>query len=221
VIYNGLNFENYNRVRQEPQVPTIGYLARMIHGKGLTTLVRGFIELARRESVPGVRLRVAGAKTSSDDQYVAGLQAKLAKAGLTHRVTWEPNLTFDEKVAFLHEVSVFSVPATYGEAFGLYVVEAQACGLPVVQPQHGAFPELLDLTTGGVLTPSEDVSGLADAFEKVLLDHAHRDDLSVRGRERTRHHFSSEKMAETFEGLMIEAVTEHRQPATGVPRVPA
>nr|WP_082408042.1 glycosyltransferase [Verrucomicrobium spinosum] len=88
----------------------------MIHGKGLTTLVDAFIELDRRGRVPGVKLRIAGAKTPADDKYIEGLQSKLASAGLAERVTWEPNVSFEEKTRFLHEVTVFSVPATYGEA---------------------------------------------------------------------------------------------------------
>ncbi|CAN5879503.1 glycosyltransferase family 4 protein [soil metagenome] len=202
VVYNGLNFDGYSEDHQEPEVPTIGYLARMIHGKGLTTLVDAFIALAGRNTVPQVRLRIAGAKTAGDDAYLVGLQQKLEKARLLDRVTFEPNLSFEEKTKFLQEVSLFSVPATYGEAFGLYIIEAQACGLPVVQPSHGAFPELLKITEGGVLCEPDDPESLSQALEALLLDDSKRYALSAQGRTNARLHFSAERMAESFDAVM-------------------
>lgn len=202
VVYNGLNFADYSGDHHEPKVPTIGYLARMIHGKGLTTLMDAFIALAGRNTVPQVRLRIAGAKTAGDDVYLAGLYKKLEKTGLLDRVTFEPNLSFEAKTKFLQEVTLFSVPATYGEAFGLYIIEAQACGLPVVQPRHGAFPELLQITKGGVLCEPDDPESLSQALEELLLDGAKRRALSEQGRANTRLYFSAERMAESFEVVM-------------------
>lgn len=202
VVYNGLNFDAYERVRQEPETPTIGYLARMIHGKGLTLLVDAFIALAQRDTVPGVKLRIAGAKTSVDEDYVRGLQKKLKAAKLADRVTWEPNVTFEEKAKFLHEISVFSVPASYGEAFGLYLIEAQACGTPVVQPRHGAFPEILAVTQGGVMCEPDDMEALSQALEKLLLNEAKRRQMSQIGKFHARAHFSASRMAERFENVL-------------------
>ena len=202
VVFNGLNFDLYLRERQEPEVPTIGYLARMIHGKGLTTLVDAFIELAKRNTVPDLRLRIAGAQTSADLDYVASLHKKLKAAKLLSRVTFEPNISFEEKVAFLHEITVFSVPATYGEAFGLYVAEAQACGVPVVQPRHGAFQEILSVTQGGILVPADDSKAFTDALETLLLDPVKRRQFSSVGKFHARAHFSASRMAERFENVL-------------------
>ena len=206
VVHNGINSDAYLRERIEPEAPTIGYLARMIHGKGLATLVDAFIALAARDTVPGVRLRIAGAKTPEDENYVEGLRLKLSAAGLLARVTFEPNLTFEEKVKFLNELTVFSVPATYGEAFGLYVIEAQACAIPVVQPRHGAFPEILAKTQGGVLCEPDSVPALANALEELLLKPTHLRQLSEVGKFHARAHFSASRMAERFETVLNEVV---------------
>lgn len=203
VVWNGLNFALYEGRRVEPEAPTVGFLARMIHGKGLTLLVEAFILLARSGRARGPRLRIAGAMTTGDEAYVEGLKKKLAQASLLEQVSFEPNLSFEEKVKFLHEVTVFSVPATYGEAFGLYVTEAQACGLPVVQPVHGAFPEILEQTQGGVLCEPDDAASLAQALEEVLLDDALRKRLSEVGRMKAREHFSAERMAACFEAVLM------------------
>ena len=204
VVFNGLNFEAYAAERRAPEKPTIGFLARMIHGKGLTTLVESFIQLAERGTVPELRLRIGGAVTSADELYLQGLKQKLAEAGLTDRVSWEPNLSFEDKVKFLHEIDVFSVPATCGEAFGLYVIEAQACGVPVVQPRHGAFPELLAMTQGGLLVEPDDVKSLAGGLEELLLNQGKRQELGETARVQTRRRFSAAAMAESFEAVLAK-----------------
>ncbi|MFO1485597.1 MAG: glycosyltransferase family 4 protein [Verrucomicrobiaceae bacterium] len=205
VIPNGIDATAFTTASPDPNWPTIGYFARMIHGKGLTTLVDAFIDLAKRGSVPRVRLRIGGAKTAADEPYVAGLQEKLVAAGLAARVEWRPNLSFKEKVHFFHDLTVFSVPATYGEAFGLYVVEASASGVPFVQPDHAAFPELLAATEGGVLCKPDDPKALADALEAVLKDDVLRERISKTAMARVRQEFTSTRMAERFEALLVEA----------------
>jgi glycosyltransferase involved in cell wall biosynthesis len=205
VIPNGIDTTSFTTSSPDPNWPTIGYFARMIHGKGLTMLVDAFIDLAKRGSVPRVKLRIGGAKTPVDDKYVAGLQQKIAAAGLTNRVEWLPNLDFKDKVHFFHDLTVFSVPATYGEAFGLYVIEAAASGVPVVQPDHGAFPELIAATQGGVLCKPDDAKALADALESLLGDDELREKMTKTAITKVRQEFSATRMAERFEAALLEA----------------
>lgn len=207
VVYNGLDPSSFGMAEPDPNFPVIGYFARMIHGKGLTTLVEAFIELARRGTVPRVKLKIGGAKTSADDKYIDSLKKKLREAGLEQRVEWQPNLNFSDKVKFFRNLTVFSVPATYGEAFGLYMVEAMASGVPVVQPDHGAFPELIQLSGGGQLCPPDDVTALADSLETLLQDDHQREQFTNRGLLSARHEFSAARMAERFEEALTLAVS--------------
>ena len=117
-----------------------------------------------------------------------------------------PNIDLEEKVAFLHSLTVFSVPATYGEAFGLFIVEALACGVPVVQPEHGAFPELVKLTGGGVLCQADDPGSLADELEDVLLDSEKRRALAEGGRRKVEEYFNVARMAKDFERVCEEVL---------------
>ena len=68
-------------------------------------------------------------------------------------------------------------------AYGLYVLEALAAGVPVVQPATGVFPELLEITGGGVLCEPNNADALADAIEGLLLNPDHARELGKRGRE--------------------------------------
>lgn len=202
VVYNGIDSNSFGTAEPDPNWPVIGYFARMIHGKGLTTLVDAFIELCRRGSVPRLKLKIGGAKTPTDEKYVAGLQKKLQQAGCDTRVEWHPNVSFADKVKFFRNLTVLSVPATYGEAFGLYLLEAMASGVPVVQPEHGAFPEIVQLAGSGVLCKPDDAIALADALETVLLDDYQREQMVNRGLQGVRTEFSVARMAERFDAVL-------------------
>jgi glycosyltransferase involved in cell wall biosynthesis len=201
ILFNGIDATSFTTASPDPNWPTIGYFARMIQGKGLTTLVDAYIALVKRGSVPRLKLLIGGAATSTDEKYIIEQKTKL-KA----RVEWRPNLDFKDKVHFFRDLTVFSVPATYGEAFGLYVIEAIASGVPVVEPRHGAFPELIEATGGGILCEPDDVGSLADALEGLLLDGGRCDQLIKTGIANVRTRFSSSRMAEDFEGILCETL---------------
>jgi glycosyltransferase involved in cell wall biosynthesis len=152
---------------------TIGFLARFVPGKGIGHLVEAFILLHRE--LPEVRLRCAGSMTDGDAEYVETLKARLRTAGCADAVEWLPNVTLAEKQNFLASVTVFSVPATYSEAFGMYVIEALAAGTPVVLPQLSAFPEIVETSGGGVLFPPGEndrafAENLASALAALIRD---------------------------------------------------
>ena len=189
-------------LRAEPR--TIGYLARFVPGKGIGLLVEAFIILKKR--MPEVRLRCAGSMTADDARYVATLKARLAAAGCADAVEWLPNVSREEKAAFLASLDVFSVPATYSEAFGLYVIEAMAAGVPVVQPRASAFPEIIEATGGGVLfdlAENEHASAgnLATALEELLRNPAEARLIGERGRIAVQRDFSIVRLAERIVGL--------------------
>jgi len=90
---------------------------------------------------------------------------------------------------------VLSVPTEFLEPKGLYVLEALANGVPVVQPRHGAFPELLEATGGGRLVTPGDPDELADTFEELANDPDTRYSLGATGQINVREQFSAEVMA--------------------------
>jgi glycosyltransferase involved in cell wall biosynthesis len=164
--------------------------------KGLDLLVDAYVLLRKRGRVKGLKLKVGGSCGPRDAVLVETLRRRLRSAGLEGEAEFCPNLGREEKLAFLRSLSVFSVPARCGEAFGLYVIEALAAGVPVVQPRRGAFPELIEATGGGVLCQPEDPESLAQALETLLLAPEHARALGERGRKAVFEEFSAQRMAE-------------------------
>jgi glycosyltransferase involved in cell wall biosynthesis len=199
VLPVGINLDGFpTEPAPGPEVPTIGYLARMCPDKGLDRLVEAFIRCRQRGKVADVRLRVAGSCGPTDEPFVRQLKDRLAAAGCLDQAEFHPNLDRAAKVDFLRGLSVFSVPASYGEAFGLYLVEALAAGVPVVQPREAAFPELVEQTGGGRLFEPGDPEAYATALEELLLDPASRRDLASRGQRAVREQFSASQAARRF-----------------------
>ena len=83
--------------------------------------------------------------------------------------------------AFFKSVDVFSVPARFQEPKGIYVLEAWANGIPVVLPEHAAFPELVASTGGGLLTEPDRPESLDQALRQVLLKSDVRTSLANAG----------------------------------------
>ena len=198
VVFNGISLEGYGAMpnAQCPisNAPTLGYFARMCREKGLDLLVEAFIELKQRGTVPNLKLKVGGGCGPSDEAFVAQLKGHLRRAGCLADVEFHPNLTREQKVNFLQSLTVFSVPALYGEGFGLYLIEALAAGVPVVQPRHAAFPELVAATGGGVIAEAN-AAALANAIEGLLRNPAQLRALGEAGRRAVTERFTVDRMA--------------------------
>jgi glycosyltransferase involved in cell wall biosynthesis len=198
VVYNGIALEGFAPSPQAPANPTLGFFARNCPAKGLHTVVDAFILLKQRGAIANLKLRVSGTRAAGDEKYVAQQEAKIRAAGFENDAEFLPPLSRDEKILFLQSLSALSVPATYGEAFGLYLIEALACGVPVIQPKSGAFPELIEVTGGGVLFEVDSPPSLADETAKLLANPASAREMGQRGREIVLRDFSAARMAENF-----------------------
>lgn len=215
VVYNGIDVAGYEPLplvaraslpanasagTEARPTPTVGFLARMAPEKGLHTLIDAFE--AVHAKIPDVRLRIAGSKTPGDEPFVKKMTEKLKSAGLLPQVEFLPNLSRQKKIEFLQSLDVLSVPAEYGESFGLYVLEALACGVPVVQPRHAAFPELLEATGGGILYAPGRVDELAEGIYSLLKDPRRRAALGAAGRASVLARFTQEQMARDVIGVV-------------------
>jgi glycosyltransferase involved in cell wall biosynthesis len=100
------------------------------------------------------------------------------------------------KIDFLRRVNVFSMPATYAEPKGLTLLEAMAVGVPIIQPRHGSFPEIIEHTGGGILVEPNDAESLAAGIHSLYQNSELAHDLGRRGAAGVRKHYGVASMAE-------------------------
>jgi glycosyltransferase involved in cell wall biosynthesis len=198
VVPNGISVERYQPASLQPDPPVLGFFARMCREKGLDVLVEAYILLRQRNRVENLKLRVGGSYGPAEEPLVNALREELKANGVLGDVEFCPNLDRAGKEAFYQSLSVFSVPATYGEAFGLYVLEALASGVPVIQPRHAAFPELIEATGGGVLCEPGDPESLADLTEKLLSNPIMSGSMAAAGRKAVLEKYSAARMAQNL-----------------------
>jgi len=142
------------------------------------------------------RLHVSGGATADDRPFLARLNRDLAARGVDGDVKIFEDFDPGARSAFLRSLSVLSVPAPGGVAFGTYVLESMASGVPVAVPRVGSFPELVEATGGGVLYEPNDSKTLARVLGDLLSDREHLVGLGRKGRQSVLDKFNPEAMAE-------------------------
>tara|TARA_R110002096_G_scaffold433667_6_gene653000 strand:- start:4793 stop:6085 length:1293 start_codon:yes stop_codon:yes gene_type:complete len=173
IVPLGIEAADFHQLERLPGRPaTIGFFARISPEKGFHHFVDGFLELAKRPGMEDVHIRAGGWLAGQDEEFYAEQLEKLKAAGLDSRFTYVGSPDRAGKLRFFQEIDLFSVPTEYLEPKGLYVLEALASGLPVVQPHHGSFPELLEGVTAARLVEPKNPIPLADAWLEVLETHS-------------------------------------------------
>jgi glycosyltransferase involved in cell wall biosynthesis len=184
---------------------TIGFFARIAPEKGLQVLAETYILLRRERGLPPSRLRAAGYLPPEHRGYLQAVERTLDAAGLRGEFEYAGALDREAKFAFLRGLDVLSVPSPYHEPKGLYLLEAMAAGVPVVQPLHGAFPEIIGRTGGGLLAASNAPGALADKLMQIWLHPDRAREMGRRGREGVRAHYTIGHMADAVLRVYAEA----------------
>jgi len=214
VVYPGINLAHHGGEKPDRAGSpfTVGYFARIDPAKGFHNLVEAFVRLKRQSGLPPVKLRASGWLGEHNKPYFDEQRKKLASAGLLGDFEYVDCPTHADKVSFLQGLDVLSVPTTYREPKGLYVLEALANGVPVVQPRHGSFPELVERTGGGLLVAPDDPDDLARGLRRLIDGPAEAAELGRRGQAAVREYFSAERMARETAALYERTVSSGGRP---------
>jgi glycosyltransferase involved in cell wall biosynthesis len=172
--------------------PRIGYFARIAPEKGLHILAEAYKIV--RESGVDCTLEAAGYMAPEQRAYLNGIESHLRERGFDFE--YRGALDRAQKIAYLESLDILSTPTVYADPKGLFVLEAMAAGVPVVQPSHGAFPEIIRKTGGGILVAAENPRSLADGLLTVLRDLDLRGDLARRAHAGVREHYRVDAMAQ-------------------------
>ena len=197
VVPLGVDVDAYKPGGRDPDAPfTLGYLGRIAPEKGLHLLCDAYRRLRERGDLDDARLELAGYLGPEHRAYLDGLLRQAREWGLEAEIHYRGELDLDHKITFLQALDLFVVPATYDDPKGLGLIEAMACGVPVVAARRGTYTELIQRTGGGVLTPPEDVDALDTQLASLRADAARRKELGQRGAQGVREHYTATAMAQ-------------------------
>jgi len=175
---------------------TIGFLGRIAPEKGLHVLAEAYRLMRKSGELPAGRLEAAGYMAADCKPYLEKIQKDLKEAGLGQEFRYHGIIDRAEKIAFLRGLDVMSLPATYDEPKGVSLLESMACGVPVVQPDRGAFTEIVEITGGGLLSKPDDPQSLAETILKFAKDAKLAGELSANGFKGVREHYTAAHMAD-------------------------
>ncbi|HLM25139.1 MAG TPA: glycosyltransferase family 4 protein [Pyrinomonadaceae bacterium] len=214
VVPLGINPQGFDlRERNRSGPFTVGFLARIAPEKGLHVLAEAYRLLRQSGELPQARLEAAGYMAADCKPYLDDIQQHLKEAGLEQEFHYRGVLDRAEKIAFLRKLDVMSVPATYDEPKGVSLLEAMACGVPLVQPRRGAFTEILEITGGGLLVQPDDPQSLAEGILKLAKNNELAEELSANGFQGVREHYTAAHMADE----VLEAYESVICPSPSIP----
>ena len=220
VVPLGISLEGYDPAStRQSDVFTIGYFARVAPEKGLHVLCEAYRRLREKSDSPKARLEVAGYLLPHHRSYLAAIRRQMTDWGYGSEFHYRGVVDRNEKIEFLRGLDVLSVPATYDEPKGMFLLEAMANGVPVVQPRRGAFPEIIEKTGGGILVEPDDPDGLAEGLASIWRNPSLASELRRKGSEGVREHYSAKLMAaralEVY-GLLTGSIKGARKSAMSV-----
>ena len=193
----GINLEGYpDSPRSRSDLFTIGFFARVSPEKGLHLLCETYRRLRHEHHFPKARLEVGGYLASEHRAYLKGIQEQMKGWGLADEFHYRGELNRQEKIEFLQTLDVLSVPTTYDDPKGMFLLEAMAVGVPVVQPRRGSFPEIVRRTSGGLLVEPNDSQSLAESILSIWKSPALGKELGLKGFQGVRRHYGVTNMAD-------------------------
>jgi len=207
VVPLGIDLKDRIQSDMSTDPPVLGYLSKMCPSLGLGLLTDAFIELKKKPGLENLKLRATGGQLGDDRKYVNKLKKKLAKHGLEQDAEFLDGFDGSQRREFLQSLTLLSVPAIEGEAFGMFITEALAAGVPVVQPDAGGFPEVVNATGGGIIYDPADPNGLVNALESMLLDPEKMKAYGQTGQKAVNEKFGIDRMASQFSDIYESLVS--------------
>ncbi len=205
-VHIGVDPDAYKVNEPNTDTPTIGYLSRIYKENGIGVLVDAFIHLKENSKFTNAKLRISGGLTGDDKRFVNKQIRKLKRKGFYNDVEFVEDFRIEALDKFFNGLSLLSVPVLKGEAFGPYLLESMASGIPIVQPALGAFPEMVMNSGGGAVYEPNEPQILAEKMEELLSAPDELKNMSRHGRKAVEERFSNkiltEKMAKVYEEVI-------------------
>jgi len=198
VIPNGIDMERYCPAETQEQKPdiVIGMQGRLVQSKDYTTLLRSFARVVTEQPTLPLYLEIAG-----DGPMREELVALSEQLGVRKLVRFLGMVPQDELIVRMQSWSVF-VLSTYGETMSRAIMEAQACGLPVVATNVSGVTSAIVDGSNGLLVPLRDEAALAQRLQELLADESRRRELGQNARTHAIANFSATECWRRYEEVI-------------------
>lgn len=204
VVPQSVNLERFQY--QEPHAATLftlGYVGRLVEEKGIDTLLWALSEMNA-----SVRLRLVG-----DGPAKSRLQVLARELGVDDQIVFMPPMPHESLEAFYHEIDALVLPSRttdrWQEQFGRVLIEAMACGTPVIGSDCGAIPEVIG--EQGLVFAQNNSGQLAEQIELLANDQSLQRRFSLHGRVRVEQNFSAQKVARKLDQHFREVLDHARR----------
>ena len=185
----------------------VGMVGRVNPRKGHEILIEAAARLA--EPLPWLRWLVVGSAFAGEGAYRDGLIAEVRRRGLGDRVLYRD---YDAAIERIYPALDGLVsPSPFPESFGLVLVEAMACEVPVIATRHGGPLDIVTDEETGLFVPPGDVEALAEAVARLAGDEALRRRMGQAGRERVLRHFTLDQFQSKINHVLASVVESRRE----------
>jgi sugar transferase (PEP-CTERM/EpsH1 system associated) len=215
-VYNGVDLDRFQGLRgdrqaipgcpfNDPKLFVVGTVGRMQTVKAQTLLARAFVRALELQPTLGERLRLV---MVGEGPLRAECQALLGAAGVGP-LAWLPGER-DDVPDVMRGLDCFVLPSL-AEGISNTILEAMACGLPVLATAVGGNVELVDDGVTGALVAGADVDALAAGLVSIASDPARAAAMGLAARARVERHFSLRSMVGAYQGLYDKLLAERKR----------
>jgi glycosyltransferase involved in cell wall biosynthesis len=196
IVHNSIDPAIIQEKTQQQRIPTIGYISKINSHFGADILFEAFLQLKQEPALHNLRLKYSGGYTDDYKQIVKNIQQKTKQSNLQGSVEFVDDFTPDGKKNFFDSISLFCLPSRRKEAFAMHMLEACAAQVPAVMPNHGAYPELIQLTGAGLLFEPGNLEDLVGTLRLALTDNECYKQLQQNCHPGIRKHFDNEQQTQ-------------------------
>ncbi len=189
-LHIGVDVSDYSYDPEIIKPRNIGYISRMCHENGVDIAVDAYLLLKKMPGMESVKLYLTGGSTADDKEVLKDIRRKIKENQLKDQVIFIDDFEQEGRTEFFDSVSFVSVPVRNGEAFGLYLLESMASGVPVIQPALGGFPEIISLSQGGQTYEPNTPEVLAETWADLIQNPETIAKMAVAGRKGVSEHFN-------------------------------
>jgi glycosyltransferase involved in cell wall biosynthesis len=205
VISHGIHSQEYRPRESMPAKPAILFLAVLEYWKGIFTLLDAFDLVAPQ--VPDASLEIWG-----DGRESAAVDARIAASPFSQRIFRRGRAAREQVAGLMRSHSVYCMPS-YGEPFGMTLLEAMASAVPVVTTDVGGPPYLVH-REGGRVVPMRDAARLADALTEILANRELQASMGSYNRHRVEQEFDWSRSLDRMESVYSQVLKPRREVAS-------